>query len=126
MILAFIFITPAIYADNKNQDRSSEVKTLMLKYLSSIKNKDLKGLKSTITSNYYETLDADGGIKKLFSMQSEDNKPIKFDVKVIKQKVGYRANIKDKSEKGYDDYWYQVTEVGSTLLIDGTIHLEEN
>lgn len=102
-----------------------KVEAVMLKYLKAIKAKDRKMLKSVVTDKYYQTLDKEDGIKNLFAMQPKDSGPIKVDVKVIKQKKGYRANIKDKSDQDYDDYWYEIVVIGDQYKIDGTFHLEE-
>ena len=118
-------VSSNLFAEEKKKDLSKLAQELMLKYLKSIKNKDEKTLKSIITKRYYKDINVDDGIKQLFTMQSDDKERIEVDIKVVKQNVGYRANIKNKTDKDYDDYWYKITEEDGKLLIDGTFHQEE-
>ena len=104
---------------------SNDVEKLMMNYLSSIKNKNKEALMSLTTEKYFKTLDKDNGVSELFSMQESSKNKINVDIKVIKQESGYRANIKNKSDKKYDHYWFSIVEENKKLLIDGTFHIEE-
>lgn len=124
VFILVLFLIPTI-ALSKNAEEKS-VEKLMLNYLKAIKAKDREKLKSLITDKYFQELDKDNGIQKLFDMQPKKVKEeISVDIKVITQNKGFRANIKNKTDKEYSDYWYDIVKEKNDTKINGTFHLEQ-
>lgn len=89
----------------------ADMQTVMHSYLYSIKTGNKPKLKAVVSKKYFETLNKDGQLDKLFKRQKKDGKKISFDLKFQKyhnKKNQFLVNIKDKSEKKYSHYWYIV------------------
>lgn len=121
-LLLFILFSNLCFAD-----ASSEIQKLMYNYLSSIKNANEQVLKESVSSQYFQILNKDQGLKKLFKLQKKDGKKIIFDMKFQKfhkKKDYYFVNIKDKKQKEYDHYWFVVHKKDGKFIIEKEQYLD--
>lgn len=121
-LLMFLLILPSITFAQKQK----MFKELMHTYLHSIKTSNEVKLKSVISNRYYKDLKKDNQLKELFAVQKNDTKSIEFDLKFQKftNENEYLVNIKDKSKKSYDHFWFVVKYKDGKLIIDREYHMD--
>lgn len=123
-LLAFFLILSSSMTLASTQ---SEIKTVMHKYLNSIKTSNTEGIKQVVSNQYFKDLDKNDGLKKLFQAQSNDGKKIEFDMKFQKfhgKENHFLVNIKDKSQKEYDHYWYVIIKKNGKYIIEKEQYLD--
>jgi hypothetical protein len=107
----------------------SDVKSLMLSYLSAIKKRDAKIIETVVTPKYYKILNQENQLQEMFKLQTNDQRPIEVDIivkKVTTENNMYLVNFKDKQSKNYSHHWYVVIKENQQWKIDNEKMIEEN
>lgn len=121
-----LFIITLLISGFAFAESQAKFKDLMHGYLLSIKTSNETELKKKVSAKYFNSLKKDDQLKELFSMQKNDGKKIDFDLKFQKFGQGneYLVNVKDKSKKEYDHFWYVVKKVDGKFVIDREFHMD--
>lgn len=100
--------------------KKAEFQKLMTAYLSALQQKDEKALAQVTSPRFFKKFKESGQLKQVFKAQK--NKTVgKFDLTFKKALVNndlYLVNIKNPTDKNYDEYWYFVKEVNGKLVLD--------
>lgn len=132
MRITILFITIIIIQTTTSfASDKSELKTLMINYLQALKSKDIKKIKKVVSPKYFKMLNSNKVLELTFNKKlKEPNKKVtgNFDLTYQQgntKKDLYFVNIKNKTTKEYNDYWYLVRKKKGEYIIDDMQLLEE-